>query len=128
MVDMRVATAERKHATETDRMISRTIRGILAFTSMPAEAFWHALEVSRTTYYNKINGDSPWTASEVASAADVLGVAVSDLYEGRVPPGLPRWDPTMDTARWPDSDEQPTLPGLDILIPFPRTGVWATAA
>lgn len=102
-------------------MISRTVKGILAFTSTPPEVFWHAVGMSRSTYYNRINGETPWSAADVAQAADALGVTVADLYAGNVPLGLPQWgsDSTMDTAHFPESDDQPSLPGLES-FPFPR--------
>lgn len=112
-------------------MISRTVKGILAFTSTPPEAFWHAVGMSRSTYYNRINGETPWSAADVAQAAEALGVTVADLYTGNVPLGLPQWDSgnaNQATARFPESDDQPTLPGLDAMIPFPRAGDWAAAA
>lgn len=84
--------------TVTDSTISRTIRGIIAFTRMPTGAFRSAAGLSRSTYYNKINGETPWTADEVAHIANVLGVSILDLYNGRVPPDLPTWPRTSAPA------------------------------
>lgn len=63
----------------------------MAFTSTPAESFWRAMGLSRSSYYNKLKGASPWTASEVQIMATLLGVSVLDLYEGNIPRDLPRW-------------------------------------
>lgn len=99
-------------------MISRTVKGVLAFTSMPPERFWLAVGLSRSTYYNRINGDTPWSAADVKRAADALGIEVADLYEGRVPEGLPQWDSersTMQTGQYSESEDGPGA----TIIPFP---------
>lgn len=112
-------------------MISRTVKAILAFTSTPPEAFWHSVGMSRSTYYNRINGETPWSAADVQHAADVLGVAVADLYDGRIPTGLPTWAPRGSNPQPTDFSVQLHLFGGDeedprvavedgFLFPWPR--------
>lgn len=104
--------------TVTDSTISRTVRGIIAFTGMPAGVFREAVGLSRSTYYNKINGDTPWTADEVAHIAEVLGVSILDLYNGRIPADLPAWNPTGASEASRDS-----LSPEPEFFPLPRSPI-----
>lgn len=101
LFDMAVRKLDRGTQSATDRTITRTIKATLVAVDMAPEAFWGRLGISRTTWYNKANGESGWTADEVARAARILGVSVADLYAGRVP-----------AITWGGGDSNPEPDGL----------------
>lgn len=68
---------------ETDECIRRTVRALLAIRGMPWTQFAAEVGMTKATYFGRMRGDrGPWTAQEVAQAAEVLGVPIETLFTG----------------------------------------------
>lgn len=97
MLGMSAVTVARKPAEGVDATISRTVRAIIAYRGPASRArVIAAMGVSRSGFYNRLAGDTQWTAAEVKHAADALGVSVATLFEGM------KWAPS-------DSNREPTV-------------------
>ena len=90
----------------TDTTISNTIRALVAYHHVNVSRLALAMGLSRTSFYNRLSGDTAWSAAEVKRAADALGVDVATLYDG-----LPvnTWAPR-------GSNPQPTVSGVRHLL------------
>ena len=89
-------------ATTTDHPISDTwigytVRGVASLKRVRLDDLAHHLHINPSTLSNKLSGKRPWTAVEVALAADALGVLglrgddpSGALPRPRVPMGRPR--------------------------------------
>lgn len=97
----------RPGSTTTDRVITQTIRAALVAVGLEPEEFYGRLGISRTTWYNKIGGESHWTADEVQRAGFILGMEVGDLYAGRVP---------AVSATWGGRDSNPQPDGIGVQL------------
>lgn len=58
------------------------MKAFIAGRQIPVEQLATELGVSRSGLYLKLNGQSPWSAAEVATLAELFGITVSDLYSG----------------------------------------------
>lgn len=69
---------------EPDATISATVRALAGARRADTAEIARAIGISRNSYYNRINGEKPWHARDVARAAAYFGVPIADLYAGRV--------------------------------------------
>lgn len=72
-----------------DQTISRTIEALMHYRGVTRADLCRAVNLSSSSYYNRLNGSRAWTAAEVADAARLLGVPVQTLYEGLPGVGAP---------------------------------------
>lgn len=107
-----------------DQHIGRTVHGILWERRITQRRLAAELGLDETMVSKMLRGVRSWSIAELLRTAAFLELPVTDL----LPSGAWTADPIQATARYPDSDDQPALPGLDALIPFPRKGGWAAAA
>ena len=78
--------------TVSDAWIGATIKGVAGLKRVRLDQIAERLHINPSTLSNKLSGDRPWRAVEVAEAADILGVSVESLYNGyngEVPPPDP---------------------------------------
>jgi hypothetical protein len=66
----------------TDQTISNTIRAIVAYHHVNVTRLALATGLSRSGFYNRLSGETSWSAAEVKRAADALNVSVATLYDG----------------------------------------------
>jgi len=79
-------------STVSDAWIGATVRGVAGLKGVRLDQIAERLAINPSTLSNKLSGERPWRAVEVAEAADILGVAVESLYNGyngEVPPPDP---------------------------------------
>jgi hypothetical protein len=71
-------------ATErADVRISAAVRGLIAQHRTTPAAVAPAVDMKRSTLYNRLNNASPWEADEVERLSHFFGVSRDSLYEGR---------------------------------------------
>ena len=68
----------------TDATITRTVRALRGAHQVDARDLAQHLRISRQSLYNRLNGDAPWLAADVAALADYFGCTIQDLYDGTV--------------------------------------------
>lgn len=68
--------------TDTDRIISATVKGLYSGRSLTADDVARAIKVSHGTMNNRLRCKVPWTADEVQRLALFFGVERDDLYDG----------------------------------------------
>ena len=110
---------------DPNEVIRVTVRALRSAHQVDAAVLARRLGVSRQSIYNRLNGQAPWLAAEVAALADFFGCEVQDLYNGTV-----RIGPlTTRTAGPPDRVTVPVIDritrvcsshALAAVIPFPR--------
>jgi DNA-binding XRE family transcriptional regulator len=69
---------------DPNETIRAAIRALRAAHETDAIVLAKLLGISRQSLYNRLNGDAPWLAREVAQIADYYNVSVQDLYAGTV--------------------------------------------
>lgn len=70
------------YASETDARLSASILALVSGQHVDPKDVARELKVSKAAYYRKINGSSPWKASEIETLAKFFGVRLGDLYDG----------------------------------------------
>lgn len=102
----------------SDAWIGATIKGVAGLKGISMKRLSLALGLNPSTLSNKVHGRSPWTAVELATAADTLNVDVGKLldgYDGAVPfPSRVTETDTKPVTRQ-YSDPKPVT-----VIPLPR--------
>jgi hypothetical protein len=86
---------EMPKANTVDGKITRSVRTLMAYYDRDRGDVCRALGVSRATYYNRMNGDAPWTAVEVVQLAEFFHVPITVIFEG---PRLPRLDSNQESS------------------------------
>ena len=66
----------------TDHIIRATLRALLAYRGISIPDFAEQIGISRTALYNRMAGDTPWSAEEVARIAVALDIPVATFYGG----------------------------------------------
>jgi hypothetical protein len=69
-------------ASETDERISATVRALSSGGNIPMDSVARACGVPKATVYRKLNGTSPWKASEVGALSQFFKIRLTDLYDG----------------------------------------------
>ncbi|WP_172457776.1 hypothetical protein [Pseudonocardia sp. N23] len=69
---------------DPDRVISATVRALVSANRVDTGRLAEALQMSRQSYYNRVNGEKPWHAKDVARAARFFAVPIQDIYSGTV--------------------------------------------
>lgn len=83
-----------EYPSETDARISATVRALASGGNVDMMIVARALALPKATVYNKLRGDSPWKASEVAALAHFFKVRIPDFYDGL----NGRFGPPVDAA------------------------------
>lgn len=82
-----------------DEVVGANVHDLLYRQKMRQAPLIEALGLTRFSLAKKMRGTQAWSATDVAVAADVLGVEVADLFKGL--PEQRTWAPS-------DSNRQPT--------------------
>lgn len=78
-----------------NEVIRVTVRALRSARQVDAAVLARHIGISRQALYNRLNGQAPWLASEVAGLAEFFNCSVQDLYDGVIrvrEQGLPRVD------------------------------------
>lgn len=70
------------YGSVTDHRISAAVRALLSGRGMPPKEAALLIDIPKGTMYSKLNGTSPWKASEVEALARLFDVRLTDLYDG----------------------------------------------
>jgi hypothetical protein len=82
MTSAATAATERQRDDDLDARISLMVRVLVAARRTDTRALAAALEMSRNSYYNRVNSDKPWHAKDVYRLARFFDIPVQDLYDG----------------------------------------------
>lgn len=82
MVPMGQVLKLRDFASETDERIAAAVAALISGRHLDAKDVARATGMSKAALYRKLNGSSPWKASEVTDLARHFGIRRDDLYDG----------------------------------------------
>jgi hypothetical protein len=63
----------------TSEIIKRQIQGYLADSGLTVDEFLELIGMKRSTFYNKLNGETPWMLVEVMKLSEVMGCSVESI-------------------------------------------------